>query len=244
MRRPRSAGMSGFALVGPIVEEAHQRQSHLRRGLDVLGQLETQLVDADDGEPPRVIAQARCKARWPQRVTMRGDQHQHRRDGKPHEHRQPRKLGRVLGEEGQGHEEQGGGAPGDQRGHGLAMDRDAPPAPIHAADLGQQAINDDRHGGSNHIVLGAAGSLPLDRQEQSGGDAQGVTKRYHAPRMTIGGEMRLASSFWHSKKYSSRQPGATVPNLRILSSLSPVWTMGKLVDLGVSAVTPQSSEGG
>ena len=74
-----------------------------------------------------------------------------------------------------------GGAPRDQRGHGLAMDRDAPPAPVHAADLGQQPIKDDRHGGSNHIVLGAAGSLPLDRQEQSGGDAQGVTKSIPCP---------------------------------------------------------------
>ena len=42
------------ALRGPIVEKTDQLQAHLRRGLDVLGQLEAQLIDADDGEPSAV----------------------------------------------------------------------------------------------------------------------------------------------------------------------------------------------
>ena len=47
-------GDVGVPRLGPIVEEADQLQPHLGRSLDVPRQLESQFVDADDGESFRL----------------------------------------------------------------------------------------------------------------------------------------------------------------------------------------------
>ncbi len=39
----------------------------------------------------------------------------------------------------------------------------------------KQIMDDDRHGGGNHIVLDAARKSTLDGEKQADGDAQGVT---------------------------------------------------------------------
>lgn len=168
------------ALRGPIVEKTHQLQTHLRRGFDVLGQLEAQFINADDGEPAGVITE-RVQGSLAVAGDASPDDHQHRRDGKPREHRKPRKLGCVLGDEGQSHEDQAGETPSEQRAHGLTMHRDAAPTPVHAGDLGQQTVDDDGHGGGNHVVLDAARKSTLVRQQQTAGDAQGVANTIPCP---------------------------------------------------------------
>ena len=64
-------------------------------------------------------------------------------------------------------QDDGRGCPTQQRADGLAMGRDAAPTPIHAADLGQQAVDDDRHGGGDDVVLDAWSVRPHGRRSAS-----------------------------------------------------------------------------
>ena len=114
--------------------------------------LKTKLVDSDDGELPRLVAQQATDVLDPTGDDSSSDD-QHGRDEKPRQRRGARKLAGARGDERQQQKRHPGASPADQRADDLPMLRNPVPVAVHVADFGQQIVDDDRHGGGNDVVV-------------------------------------------------------------------------------------------
>ncbi len=169
-----------IALLGPIVEEARQRQPHLRQCLDVPRQLKTKLVDSDDGELPSLVAQKTASLLNPAGDDSSGGD-QHGGDDQPQKRRATRKLAEVRGHKRQQQQRHPGAAPADQRADDLPVLGHAVPVAVHVADFGQQTEDDDRRGAGDDVVIDRGREPALHRDGKPHCNATGIGKAIPCP---------------------------------------------------------------